>query len=281
MNEQDLRTAFQDVVVTSSPPPAMDPNRALHVARKARSARRSSLVGAVVAVLVVGIGLGSAFALNPAGTRDYLTGAGPSSSSSRPSGSTMAWASEQPDRSASQGPQAVRAEQLLDAVKRSAWSYGYETPALKYQNTQSGNGEMMHAQAVLASDPGEQPELWQFTAYVPVRKNGKVGKLVIEVSTPGPRHASEPCALAKQFWGKSKAMCKVRNVNGLQVGDAASQEPGGVLGWMSYKHPNGWVVTVAQSAGFDGGGYPALDVEPFEGSELAAMAVDPKFANLG
>jgi hypothetical protein len=277
MNEQDLKRAFQDVVVTSSPPPAMDPNRALDVARKARSTRRSSLVGAVVAVLVVGIGIGSAFALNPKGTQDYLIGAGPSSGSSRPSESAVAWPSGQSDRTAHQGPQAARGVQLLEAIKQSAQAHGYETPSLKYQNTQYQNGDMLHTQAQIASNSGEQPELWEYTSYVPVRKNGKVGKLIIEVSTPHPLHASEPCVLARQFWGMSKAMCKVRDVGGLKVGDAAIREDGRVMGWMSYRHPSGWVVHVAQSAGYDGGGYPALDTEPFSGSELAAMAVDPKF----
>ncbi len=276
MNEQDLKRAFQDVVVTSSPPPAMDPNRALDVARKARSTRRSSLVGAVVAVLVVGIGIGSAFALNPKGTQDYLIGAGPSSSSSKPSDSTTAWPSGQSDRTAHQGPQAARGVQLLEAIKQSAQAHGYETPSLKYQNTQYQNGDMLHTQAQIGSSAG-QPEFWQYTSYVPVRKNGKVGKLIIEVSTPNPQDPAEPCALAKRFWGMNKAMCKVRDVGGLKVGDAAIQDGDRVMGWMSYKHPNGWVVHVAQRAGYDGGGYPALDTEPFSGAELAAMAVDPKF----
>ncbi|MGZ3143278.1 hypothetical protein ACVDFE_15035 [Lentzea chajnantorensis] len=277
MNEQDLRTAFQDVVVTSSPPPAMDPNRALDVARKARSRRRSSQVGAVVAVLVVGIGLGSAFALDPGGTQDYLIGAGPSSSSSQPGASSkMAWPSGQNDRTAQQGPQAARGVQLLEAVKQSAQAHGFETPSLKYQDTKYQNGDLLHTQAQISSNEGE-PEVWEYTSYVPVRKNGKVGKLIVEVSTPSQGSASEPCALARQFWGMSRAMCKVRDVDGKKVGDAASTDQGRVMGWMSYKHPNGWVVNVAQSAGYDGGGYPALDVEPFSGEELAAMAVDPKF----
>jgi len=280
MNEQDLKRAFQDVVVTSSPPPAMDPNRALDVARKARSKRRSSLVGAVVAVLVVGVGLGSAFALNPQGTQEYLAGAG-QSSSSKPGEPVTEWGDRWPvgqtDRTARQGPQAARGVQLLESIKASAQGHGYGTPALKFQGQGYSNGDMQYTQAQIASDKGEQPELWEYTAYVPVRKNGKVGKLIIEVSTPNPRDAAEPCALARQFWGMSKATCKVRDVDGLEVGDASSQEQGRVMDWMSFKHPNGWVVNVAQSASYDGGGYPPLDGNPFLASELGKMAVDPKF----
>jgi hypothetical protein len=97
------------------------------------------------------------------------------------------------------------------------------------------------------------------------------------VSTPSPQDPDEPCALARQFWGMKDATCKVRDVNGIKVGDASSQEQGRVMDWISYKAPNGWVVNIVQSAGYVGGGYPALDKNPFLSSELAAMATDPKF----
>lgn len=281
MNEQDLKRAFEDVVVASSPPPSMDPGRALTVAHKARSKRRSSLVGALVAVLVVGVGLGSAFALNPKGAQEYMTGAGPSSSSSRPGepGSEWGerWPAGQTDRTAHNGPQADRATQLLAAIKASAQAAGYETPALKYGGEGYQNADMQHSQAQVASNKGDKPELWEYTVYLPIRKDGKVGKLIIEVSTPNPEDPDEPCALAKQFWGMGSATCKVRDVNGVKVGDASSQEQGRVMDWMSYKAPNGWVVNLAQSASFEGGGYPALDKNPFLSSELAAMVIDPKF----
>jgi hypothetical protein len=280
MNEQDLKRAFQDVVVASSPPPAMDPGRALDVARKARSKRRASITGAVVAVLVVGVGLGSAFALNPKGAQEYLTGAGPSSSSSRPGMPDTEWGKQWPvgqtDRTARSGPQADRAIELLDVVKQAAQARGYETPALKYGAPEYQNSEMLRTQAQVSSNKGEKPELWVYTATVPVRKDGKVGMLLAEVSTPNPKDPAEPCALARSFWGMRDADCKVRDVDGVRVGDASSLEPGRVMSWMSYRAPNGWVVHLAQSAVYEGSGVPGFDVIPFGASDFATMVLDPK-----
>jgi hypothetical protein len=285
MNEQDLKRAFQDVVVASSPPPSMDPGRALDLARKARAKRRSSLVGALVAVLVVGVGLGSAFALNPKGTSEYLTGAGPSSSSGSSTTSSTGmpdtqwgerWPVGQTDRTAHNGPQADRATQLLEVVKAVAHNGGYETPALKYGTPEYQNGDMQRTQAQVTSNKGEKPERWEYTVNMPVRKDGKVGILLAVVSTPNPQDPAEPCALARTFWAMGDADCKVRDVDGVQVGDASSQVPGRVLDWISYRAPNGWVVHLAQSAEYEGGGYPKLDKDPFLPSELAKIAIDPK-----
>ncbi|WP_439660753.1 hypothetical protein ACSHWB_04110 [Lentzea sp. HUAS TT2] len=288
MNEQDLKRAFQEVVVASSPPPSMDPGIALDRAHKARSKRRASITGAAVAVLVVGVGLGSAFALNPQGTKDYLVGAGPSSSSSSSSSAGVGagmpdtqwgeqWPVGQSDRTATNGPQADRGVLLLNALTASAQAGGFETPKLKYQAPEYQNGEMQRTQAQISTDKGETPEVWVYTAHVPVQKNGKVGMMLAEVSMPKPTDPADPCALAKQFWGMSKATCKVRDVNGVQVGDAFSQEEGRVMQWMSYKAPNGWTVNIAQNASYEGSGYPGLDSNPFPASELASMATDAKF----
>lgn len=292
MNEQDLKMAFQDVVVASSPPPAMDPGRALDVARKARSKRRASITGAAVAVLVVGVGLGSAFALNPQGTKDYMMGAGPSSSSSsRPGVPDTRWGDEWPvgqsDRTATNGPQADRGRQLLELARASVPA-GYDAPDLKFK--EPGLSEiMLRGQAQISSNKGETPEIWQYTAYVPVRKGEKVGSLTVIVTTPNPKDAAEPCALTKQLQGRPDAACKIVEVAGKQVGVASVPDPGvkhtpegGEIRhwngtWASYRADNGWTVTVLQQAEYSYSGHPKLDAEPFQSSQLAALAADPKF----
>lgn len=284
MNEQDLKKAFQDVVVASSPPPSMDPGRALDVARKARSKRRSSLVGAVVAVLVVGIGIGSAFALNPKGASEYMLGAGPSSSSKAPFPDTQwgdQWPAGQTDRTAHNGPQAARGVELMEALKAVAQANGYETPALKYQAKEYQNADMLRNQAQISTNKGEQPEVWEYTAYVPVRKNGKVGMLLAEVSTPNPKDPADLCALAKRFWGMTDSDCKLRDVEGKQVAQASASSPEasdrGLSTWMVYRAPNGWTVTIAQGSTYNGGGYPPLDSQPLGMFEQEHAAVDPRF----
>lgn len=233
------------------------------------------MVGALVAVLVAGVGLGSAFALNPKGAQEYMTGAGPSSSSSA-SQTGDPWPDGQTDRTAYNGPQAERGVQLLNVLKASVPA-GYDAPALKYVQSEDQNGDMQRTQAQIASNRGE-PEVWKYLAHTPVRKDGQVGVLLAEVSTANAKLPTEPCALAKTFWGMSNASCKVVEVGGKQVGVASLAVPDrGLSTWASYRADNGWTVTIAQGASYEGGGYPALAAEPFLTPELAALAADPKF----
>jgi hypothetical protein len=271
MNEQDLKRAFQDVVA-SSPPPPMDPGRALDVARKARAKRRSSLVGALVAVLVVGVGLGSAFALNPKGTREYLTGAGPSSSSQ-----AGAWPGGQSDRTATSGPRANQAQKLLDEVK-GVVPAGYDAPPLKYQDPAYGGHDMQKNQGQVESDPGQTPEVWKYTAQTPVRKDGKVGRLLVESSTPNPKMPADPCELARKFWSMG-GPCKVYDVKGLKVGVVQSNPSGRDQfdKWATYRAKDGQIVTIAQDDKYLGGGYPELDAPLFTEQQLAELATDPRF----
>lgn len=265
MNEQDLKRAFEDVVA-SSPPPSMDPGRALAVARKAQSRRRSSLVGAVVAVLVVGVGLGTAFALNPKGTTEYMTGAGPSSSSSSWAGE---WPDGQTDRTAKNGPQADKANKLLEELK-GVVPAGYDAPQL--------GGDMQRTQGQVASDKGQVPEVWEYMAQTPVRKDGKVGWLLVESSTPNPAMPTEPCALAKTFWGMG-GPCQVVDVKGLKVGVVQSNPSGRDQfdKWAAYRAQDGQIVTIAQDDKYLGGGYPELDAPVFTEQQLAELATDPRF----
>jgi hypothetical protein len=279
MNEQDLKRAFQDVVVASSPPPSMDPGVALGRAHKARSKRRASITGAAVAVLVVGVGLGSAFALNPQGTTNYLVGAG-QSSSSKPGMPGTQWGEQWPvgqsDRTATSGPQADRGTELLNLAKASVPA-GYDTPDLKYTDPTMYGG-MLRAQAQVSSDKGETPEVWEYTAYVPVRKDDKVGRLTVTVTTPNPKRSTNPCVAANGMHGIAGADCKIYEVAGNQVGVASPANPAqGNATTASYRAANGWTVTITQAEEYSNSGYPKLDRQPFFSPELAALTADPKF----
>ncbi|MEU0882614.1 hypothetical protein ABZ345_28745 [Lentzea sp. NPDC005914] len=273
MNEQDLKRAFETVVVASSPPPSMDPGRALDAARKARSKRRSSIVGALVAVLVVGVGLGSAFALNPKAATEYMTGAGPSSSSSWPG----EWPDGQTDRTAKNGPQADRATKLLEELK-GVVPAGYDAPQLKYQDPTYSGGDMQRTQGQVRSNKGEVPEVWEYMAETPVRKDGKVGWLLVQSSTPNSQLPTEPCALAKSFWGMG-GQCQVLDVKGLKVGVVQNNtsDRDQFDKWAAYRANDGQVVTIAQDDKYLGGGYPELDAPVFTEQQLAELATDPRF----
>ncbi|MDX8145046.1 hypothetical protein SK854_23255 [Lentzea sp. BCCO 10_0061] len=282
MNEQDLKRAFQDVVVASSPPPSMDPGIALDRAHKARSKRRASITGAAVAVLVVGVGLGSAFALNPQSTKDYLIGAGQSSSSNpgKPGMPDTQWGEQWPvgqsDRTATNGPQADRGTQLLNLAKASLPA-GYDAPDLKYKDP-SMYGGMLRAQAQVSSNKGETPEIWEYTAYVPVRKDDKVGQLTVIVTMPNPKRPTNPCAVPNGVHGIAGSDCKIYEVAGNQVGVASPVNPAqGNATTASYRAANGWTVTITQEEEYSYSGYPKLDRQPFFAPELAALTADPKF----
>ncbi|MFI6102120.1 hypothetical protein ACIA8G_41770 [Lentzea sp. NPDC051213] len=274
MNEEDLKRAFQNVVVASSPPPAMDPGIALDVARKARSRRRSSITGAAVAVLVVGIGIGSAFALNPKGAKEYMLGAGPSSSSS----AANAWPDGQTDRTSHNGPQADRATKLLGELK-AVVPAGYTTPKLKYLKPEYNGADMEMNQAQVASDKGDPAEVWEYLARVAVQKGDGVGSLVAQVSTPNPRASSDVCTISKEFWGIGGA-CKIVTAKGQQVGvttSAAEDAPFDQVA--TFRSPDGTTVTIGQDAEFSGSGHPALaaGTSVFNEEQLASLAADPRF----
>ncbi|GHH50831.1 hypothetical protein [Lentzea cavernae] len=278
MNEQDLKRAFEDVVVASSPRPSMDPRVALDRAHKARSRRRASVTGAVVAVLVVGVGLGSAFALNPQGTKEYVLGAGPSSSHRGVPDPEWGeqWPVGQNDRTATNGPQADRGKQLLELARASVPA-GYDAPDLQYK-TPGMAGGMLRGQAQIITNKGETPQVWEYTASVPVRKGDKVGRLTVRVSTPNPKAPTDPCAQVNGYLGNSGAGgCKTYDVAGNQVATAASMTSGPASTWASYRAANGWTVTVGQAEEYSDSGYPKLDSQPFFTPALAELAADPKF----
>ncbi|SDG93303.1 hypothetical protein SAMN05216553_113179 [Lentzea fradiae] len=258
MNEEDLRKAFRDVVASSPPP--MDPGAALGAAHKARSRRRASVAGAVVAVLVAGIGLGAAFAVDPGGTRELLLASPSSSSSGR-------WPAGQTDATPTSGPHADRAAQLLVALTASAREAGFETSELNQL-----------AEAHLDSSPDKSPQVWVYRVRVPVRKDGGVGVLLAEVSTPRPGEPEDPCVFANRSQGHTGAGgCKTYDVGGKQVGTAAStsiDQPASTTA--SYRAAGGWTVTVTQREDDPGSGHPKLDAQPFFTPALAALAADPK-----
>ena len=216
MNEEDLNQALHDVIVRSSPPPSMDPARALEQARRVRKRRRATWAGLAVVPLVVGVTAGPALVANLTGDRSVgqMVAGGPGTPSASPSTSapppvsTVApttapktrktgdpWPEGQVDRTASAGPRADRAVALLNDLT-SAVPPGFTSPDLKYP---SGD-PMRWPQSQYASNDGE-PDYWEYSASMPVQKDNRVGKLLAMSTTPTGKPATAPCTLAKTFWG--------------------------------------------------------------------------------
>ena len=116
------------------------------------------------------------------------------------------------------------------------------------------------------------------TTILAVRKDGKVGWLLAESSTPDPTMPQDPCGLAKAFWGMGGS-CVVVDVKGLKVGVVQSNPSGRDQfdKWATYRSDDGQVVTIAQDDKYAGAGYPALDGPVFTEQQLAELATDPRF----
>jgi hypothetical protein len=288
MNEDDLNRAFHDVIVRSTPPPSMDPERALDEARRARKRRRAAYAGIAVATLVVG-GVGVAPALlahHNSGSAGQLVAGAPTPSTlvSTPQqtptphpASTLTpttrksndpWPEGQSDRTASAGPRAARAVTMMNDLT-SAVPDGFSTPDLKYP----GGDPMRWPQAQYASSDGEQ-DYWEYQASIPVQKGDRVGKVLVQSTTPDGKPAGDLCKLAQKFWGGT-GTCSILSVSGKKVVVVTTNGRGGYDQWAAYRYDDGTVVYFAQTKKIEG--RKALTQPIFTPRQLAELVVTPKF----
>jgi hypothetical protein len=292
MNEEDLNAAFHDVIVRSNPPSAMDPAPVLSQGRRIRKRRRVALAGAAVVTLTVGAVAGPTLIANLAGNGPagpMVAGGGtpsaavPTVVSSVPptpkAGSTVLpttrktgdpWPEGQTDRTASAGPRADRAVTLMEELSSSV-PPGFSTPDLKYPDGRA----MRWPQAQYASSDGE-PDYWEYQAMIPVQKDNRVGRLLVESTTPDGKPATTPCRLAQQFWGGT-GTCAVVDVDGKKVGVVTAKAGGDFDQWAAYRHDDGTVVFLAQAKKSDNPGRSALTQPVFTTPQLAEQATSAKF----
>ncbi|TDO49008.1 hypothetical protein EV651_122133 [Kribbella sp. VKM Ac-2571] len=292
MNEEDLNEALHDVIVRSSPPPSMDPAHALEQARRVRKRRRATWAALAVVPLVVGVTAGPALVANFNGHRSVgqmvaggpgTPSASPPSASAPPPVSTVApttapktrktgdpWPEGQVDRTASTGPRADRAVKLMNDLT-SSLPPGFTSPDLKYP----GGDPMRWPQTQYASSDGE-PDYWEYSASIPVQKDNRVGKLLVMSTTPNGKPATDPCTLAKKFWGGT-GTCAVVDVGGKKVGVLTTKGNDSYDQWAAYRYDDGTVVYFAQAKKSDRTGRSPLTQPVFTGRQLAELAISPKF----
>lgn len=288
MNEDDLNRAFHDVIVRSTPPPSMDPERALEEARRARKRRRAAWAGIAVATLVVGgVGAGPALlARHDGGSVGQMVAGGPTPSTlvSTPQqastphpASTVTpttrktddpWPEGQSDRTASAGPRAARAVTLMNDLT-AAVPEGFSTPDLKYP---SGD-PMRWPQSQYASNDGEQ-DYWEYQASIPVQKGDRVGKVLVQSTTPDGKPAGDLCKLAQEFWGGT-GTCSIMNVSGKKVGVVTTNGRGSYDQWAAYRYDDGTVVYFAQTKKSEG--RKPLTQPIFTTQQLAELVISAKF----
>ena len=124
---------------------------------------------------------------------------------------------------------------------------------------------------------GNGVDMWRYMSWAALALGEQMGRLLVEVQTPGREMPAEPCALAQQFWGM-EGECQVLTVGTAQVGVVV--QPGSDQRfdqWAAYKHPDGGVVFVAQAKEIFGADRPALAALPFTIFQLANLATDERF----
>jgi len=288
MNEEDLNQALHDVIVRSSPPPSMDPSRALDQARRARRRRRAAWAGVAVVPLVVGVGAGPALVANHTGNRSagqmVAGGTGTTQAVSSPQpGSTVTpttalttrktgdpWPEGQPDRTATAGPRAARAVTLLHDLT-SSLPPGFSTPNLKRPDGRP----MKSPQAQYASNDGEQ-DYWEYRAFIPVQKDDRVGILLVQSTTPDGKPAVNPCKLAQRFRPET-GRCTIMDVGGKKVGVMTTNGGDSYDQWAAYRYGDGTVVYLAQAKKSDHPGRSPLTQPVFTARQLAELVTSAKF----
>ncbi|WP_328323439.1 hypothetical protein OHA70_30755 [Kribbella sp. NBC_00382] len=295
MNEEDLKEAFHDVIVRSSPPSPMDPAQALDQGRRIRKRRRVALAGAAVVTLTVGAVAGPTLVANLAdnGSAGPMVAGGGTPSLAGPtsaptvaptakSGATVLpsapttrktgdpWPEGQADRTASAGPRAVRVGALMADLSSSVPA-GFSTPNLKYPDGRSARWP----QAQYASADGEQ-DYWEYMATIPVQKDDRVGQLLVMSTTPSGKPATTPCKLALTFWG-STGPCTVVDVDGKKVGVVTAKKGSDYDQSAAYRYDDGTVVFIAQAKKTDLPGKSPLNQPVFTTQQLAEQVTSAKF----
>ncbi|PSL57879.1 hypothetical protein B0I31_10191 [Saccharothrix carnea] len=306
MNEHELKSALQDVMVASSPPPPMSPEAALEHGRRAQRRRKTTVGGGFAGLAVVAIAVGAAVVPNLTGGGADLPVAAGQSSESRPSvtptasappsvtvtatpssppgGSTETpWPNGQTDRTATSGPRADKGAKVLNDLASSL------PPGVKAEDRTrigfSDYGPMTTRQAQFAEYVGDL-QVWEYWVRTPVVITGEagVGELMLQVETKGNTRLGDldGCQAAAAFpYPISGGTCALVDVAGKQVAVVTGATADGGANTMDtaafYRYPDGTRVIVGYASEFQESGHPALSRPALTGAQLAAIAADPKF----
>jgi hypothetical protein len=242
----------------------------LRVARRARGHRRFAWTGAGSAVLVATVVVGASLLSGTPAATGVTTGSPPPSRYPIPpvAPSTTAEAfptgpdgSPQQDRTATDGVRYKQGVKLLDALI-SGVPAGYTVVDQSHQADFIG--------------PVNGVEVWDYGAYVALRKDGHTGTLSATVFTAG-MLAYDGCDLAKRF-STSIGRCEMFAVGVAQVAVAAPTATGDQRydQWAAYRQPDGVVIFVAQTKRLDDKSTP-LPALPLSAEQLAGLAADERF----
>ncbi len=254
MDARELR-AVMDRAVAVAPPPMNDEpvlTAARHALTRRRAAYASAGSAAVVALVAVGVAV-----LAPSQQDDDSVRVG------SPSGSATAPALSHEDKAAAL---ATALDDLAPA--------GYGTPADLEGVDDFADRTLKNHKAMAVGDG-----VWNYASATPLTKGDGVGELLTTVYPPAWGATGAGCALTPAAWDTTVADCTEVTVDGkaVAIADVTYPAKDGLppAQWAGYRHPDGTVVFVMQTAEVPRSGRPALDGMPMTDRELAELAVDP------
>jgi hypothetical protein len=275
VSEQDFKRALRDSMAVVTAPPPMNEAVVLDAAKRAVRRRRAMWASGASAVAVVALAVGVAFAAPGTDRSAPKVGAEVTSTTNPPPSSDDTkpnWPNGQTDATARSGPRYEQGVTLLNKVLEVV-PPGFESPAdLEGREGGLAGVPLRYHQATWGYD--EQVEWWTYDATIPVTKADKVGSLHVSVSTAGnDLPGAQSCELSLPNGPVAGGSCQEVTVAGKTI--VVVTAPAGVEA--TYRHPDGTMVSVRQSAVFEGYGYPPLSEVPFTSAQLAELATDPRF----
>jgi hypothetical protein len=277
MNENEFRDLVHGTMSEASPPPPMELARTLRLGHRALVRRRAAWsfagAGALAVVMLGGASLGHpGSAVLPGSSASPAPPPSP-----RPSTQpgtpwpTGPGGTPQQDRTARAGARYQAGVALMNTLI-AALPAGYTVPA---NPPSSDTIPPRYNQAQFAYRVSGT-EVWEYEANVEVTRDGRAGRVLAQVTTPGNTLPRQPCALAQTFWDM-RGDCQQVRVGAAQVGVVVRPATDHRFDeWAAYRFPDGVVVYLAQTVHTDGG-RPALATLPYTITQLATLATDTRF----
>jgi hypothetical protein len=265
VNEQDLREALRDAMTDAAPPRPVTADAALTRAQRAQRARRANIAGLGVGVAVVALVAG-AFTVPSRTLLDPSASSATTPSPTSPTGHG--------DRTQTSGPQNDKSVQLLDALD------GVLPYPIQRATEEQAKGAQIPLRMHQAQVEDWDTNTWNYEAAEAVAPAGAgvgVGKVIVEVHGPGNTIPTDPCAMAKGFWGGMGVDCQEVQVVGKHVGLVQRTTSGGVDSIAAYRYPDGTVVYLAQSKSYIMSGTAALTKPPLTDDQLVNLVLTPGF----
>lgn len=271
MQELEFRQALRDEMSLVTRPRSLKETEVLDAARHALRRRRGRWAGAGSVVAVVTLAVGAMFTT----TGDSSPGPGATPTTQPDDGYFV----PNPDgpapvTHATSGPRYEQSVTLLNLMLE-AVPPGFDAPT---GVTAPGGNDMRDRSASTRGVRGEQ--WWEYVAAVPVAKEGRYGRLLAAVSTPGnDQPTGQGCALATVVTGSTA--CQEVVVDDMPIGVVTPRpnEHGAGSQVAVYRHPDGTVVHIEQNYAVflvADPEYPPLTELPLTPQQLAELATDPR-----